>query len=339
MPLTLAPSSVVSRGRELRVPAGGAVIGGRVVESSTGDVRAVREAATGAILAHVAECGPLDVDLAVGAAQEAFRAQWQRRDHGERASMMHAIADGIVARAEELAYLESANTGKPIRDTLGGEITGAAEYFRFYAEPSLLLGSDVIPTSGELLSYTRREPYGVVGLVVPWNYPLWNAAMQVAPALAAGNCVILKPAELTPLTALALAEICAEAGLPPGVLNVVPGAGTIVGRAIVEHPAIGTVAFTGSAHAGQDVLARAATPRRGRGGAHRRRPVGPRQPARMRHLARAGHANLQAPQDGPSVRRSGERGWERRHRGLCRRTLPATGDRHGSSSGRSDRTG
>lgn len=246
-----------SRGISIVVPPTGAYIDGAFRAALDGATRPIREAATGLTMADAAECSPGDVDLAAEAATRAARG-WAMVSFAERTAIFHRVAKLIGEHLPELAHLETANTGKPIRDTLGGEIQGAAELFRHYADPSHALMSDVIGSEDQSLVYTRREPYGVVGVIVPWNYPFWNAVMQVAPAMSVGNTVVLKPSELTPLSSFALAAICQEAGVPPGVLNVVPGAGTLVGQAIVKHPMIHAISFTGSTRVGRDVLVAAA---------------------------------------------------------------------------------
>jgi betaine-aldehyde dehydrogenase len=169
---------------------------------------------------------------------------------------MRALADAIEARTEELAVLEARNAGKPIGDARG-EIGMVVETFRYYAgAPERLLGK-TIPVAGGV-DMTFREPLGVVGLIVPWNFPLTIASWKVAPALAAGNCIVLKPAELTPLTAIELEKIALEAGLPEGVLNVVAGPGSVCGARLVEHPDVAKVAFTGSTEVGRGIAAGAA---------------------------------------------------------------------------------
>jgi betaine-aldehyde dehydrogenase len=174
----------------------------------------------------------------------------------ERAALLHALADALAAQREELAVLEARNAGKPIGDARG-EMDMVAATFRYYAgAPERLLG-DTIPVAGGQ-AFTVREPLGVVGLIVPWNFPLTIAAWKLAPALAAGNTVVLKPAELTPLTALRFAEIARDAGIPEGVVNVVAGPGSVCGQRLVEHPDVAKIAFTGSTEVGRSIAAGAA---------------------------------------------------------------------------------
>ncbi|MGE0066612.1 MAG: aldehyde dehydrogenase [Solirubrobacterales bacterium] len=216
---------------------------------------AVIEPATERVMAEVPRGGAEEVDAAVARAKAAFPA-WRDVDPGDRAALMRALADAVEARGEELAVLEARNAGKPIGDARG-EIGMVVETFRYYAgAPERLLGK-TIPVAGGV-DMTFREPLGVVGLIVPWNFPLTIASWKVAPALAAGNCIVLKPAELTPLSALELEKIALAAGLPEGVLNVVAGPGSVCGQRLVEHPDVAKVAFTGSTEVGRGIAAGAA---------------------------------------------------------------------------------
>ena len=215
----------------------------------------VVEPATERVMAEVPRGGVEEVDAAVARAKAAFPA-WRAVAPADRARLLRDLADAIEARAEDLAQLEARNAGKPIGDARG-EIGMVVETFRFYAgAPERLLGQ-TIPVAGGI-DMTFREPLGVVGLIVPWNLPLTIAAWKVAPALAAGNCVVLKPAELTPLTALELEVLALDAGLPEGVLNVVAGPGSVCGRRLVEHPGVAKIAFTGSTEVGRGIAAGAA---------------------------------------------------------------------------------
>jgi betaine-aldehyde dehydrogenase len=210
----------------------------------------VVEPATEGTLAELPHAGIEETDAAVARAREAF-AGWRAVAPGERAALLRAIAGAIAARAEELARLEARNVGKPIADARG-EIGMVADTFNYYAgAPERLIG-DTIPVAGGV-DMTFREALGVVGLIVPWNFPLPIASWKVAPALAAGNTIVLKPAELTPLTALELEKIALQAGLPEGVLNVVVGPGRVVGERLVEHPDVAKVAFTGSTAVGRRI--------------------------------------------------------------------------------------
>ena len=247
-----------SRGVDVPIPPTGLYVDGAAVPAESGATLESHESATGRPIAAVAAAGAADVDRAVRAARRAYDAVWGPMPVDERAAIMRRIADLVDERRADLALLESADTGKPLHDTREGEIGEVANWFRFFADAGVRLRSDVVSGIPGHHTFTRLEPYGVVGLIVPWNYPLVCAAVKLAPALGAGNCVVLKPSELTPLSALALAQICAEAGMPPGVVNVLPGTGAEAGQALVEHPGVGKVSFTGSTRAGRDILRRAA---------------------------------------------------------------------------------
>jgi acyl-CoA reductase-like NAD-dependent aldehyde dehydrogenase len=196
-----------------------------------------------------------DADAAIARAREAFPA-WRDVQPDDRSRLLRRLADALDAEQENLAQLESKNTGKPIGDSRG-EMAMVAETFHYYAGmPERLLG-DTIPVSGGV-DVTFREPLGVVGLIVPWNFPLTIASWKMAPALAAGNTLVLKPAELTPLSALEFERIALEAGIPEGVVNVVVGPGSKVGKRLVENPDVAKVAFTGSTEVGKGIMAGAA---------------------------------------------------------------------------------
>jgi acyl-CoA reductase-like NAD-dependent aldehyde dehydrogenase len=215
----------------------------------------VIEPATEAVLAEVDRAGPAEVDAAVAVAKAASPA-WRALAPNERACTLHVIADALAEHLEELAVLEARNAGKAIADARG-EMGMVVDTFRYYAgAPERLLG-DTIPAAGGQ-AFTVREPLGVVGLITPWNFPLTIASWKLAPALAAGNTVVLKPAELTPLTALRFAELALAAGLPEGVVNVVVGPGRTCGQRLVEHPDVAKIAFTGSTEVGRSIAAGAA---------------------------------------------------------------------------------
>jgi acyl-CoA reductase-like NAD-dependent aldehyde dehydrogenase len=219
------------------------------------DTLSVIEPATEAVLEELPRAGADDVDRAVARARAAFPA-WRAMSPADRAALLRALGDAVRAHREELALLEARNAGKPIGDARG-EMDMVAQTIGYYAgAPERLLG-DSIPVSGGH-AWTVREPLGVVGLIVPWNFPLTIAAWKLGPALAAGNTVVLKPAELTPLTALRFSEIALEAGLPEGVVNVVVGPGSVCGRRLVEHPDVAKIAFTGSTEVGRSIAAGAA---------------------------------------------------------------------------------
>jgi acyl-CoA reductase-like NAD-dependent aldehyde dehydrogenase len=215
----------------------------------------VIEPATEAVLDTVARADAGDVDAAVARAREAFPA-WRAVAPAARAQLLHSLADALAERRDELALLEARNAGKPIGDARG-EMDMVVQTFRYYAgAPERLLG-DTIPAAGGH-AFTVREPLGVVGLIVPWNFPLVISAWKLGPALAAGNTVVLKPAELTPLTALRFESIAVDAGIPPGVVNIVVGPGSVCGQRLVEHPDVAKIAFTGSTEVGRSIAAGAA---------------------------------------------------------------------------------
>jgi acyl-CoA reductase-like NAD-dependent aldehyde dehydrogenase len=215
----------------------------------------VVEPATEEVFAELPQAGLEETDAAIARARDAFPA-WRAVAPGERAALLRSVAARVRDESEELARLEARNVGKPIADARG-EVGMVADVFDYYAgAPERLLG-DTIPVAGGV-DFTFREPLGVVGLITPWNFPIAIASWKLGPALAAGNTVVLKPAELTPLTAVELERIVVEAGIPEGVFNVVVGPGRLVGERIVEHPDVAKVAFTGSTEVGRRIAARAA---------------------------------------------------------------------------------
>ena len=221
----------------------------------TTDSLTVIEPATEQPLEELPRAGVEETDAAVARARAAYPS-WRAVAPADRSRLLHRLADELEAHAEELAVLEARNAGKPIADARG-EMGMVVDTFRYYAAgPERLLG-DTIPVAGGV-GMTFREPLGVVGLIVPWNFPLVIASWKVAPALAAGNTIVLKPAELTPLTAARLEGIALVAGLPEGVLNVVVGPGSVCGRRLVEHPDVAKIAFTGSTEVGRGIAAGAA---------------------------------------------------------------------------------
>ena len=215
----------------------------------------ILEPATGAVLTSIPEAGISETDEAVAAAKAAFPA-WRAVAPSDRAALLRSVAEAVAAHADELAHLESRNVGKPIGDARG-EVAMVAETFWYYAGASERLLGATIPVAGGV-DMTFREPIGVVGLITPWNFPLAIAAWKTAPALAAGNTVVLKPSELTPLTSLRLERILLDAGLPEGVFQVVAGTGPVAGERLVTHPNVGKIAFTGSTAVGRRVGALAA---------------------------------------------------------------------------------
>ncbi len=216
---------------------------------------AIVEPATEQVMAEVPRAGVEEVDAAVAAAKAAFPA-WRAVSPGDRQTILRRLADCLEAESDALATLEARNAGKPISDARG-EIGMVVECFRYYAAAPERLTGHTIPVAGGV-DLTFREPLGVVGLIVPWNFPLVITSWKTAPALAAGNTVVLKPAELTPLTAIELERIALEAGLPEGVFNVVAGPGSVCGKRLVEHPDVAKIAFTGSTEVGRGIAQGAA---------------------------------------------------------------------------------
>ncbi|MFP6579039.1 MAG: aldehyde dehydrogenase family protein [Myxococcota bacterium] len=227
-------------------------IDGRFVESLSGKSFDSINPATEEVLTSVSEGDRADIDAAVAAARAAFETgPWPRMRPRDRGRLLLKLADLISANAEELARLETLDNGKPIAETLNVDIPQAAEVFAYYAGWADKIHGETIPATNDHFTYTLREPHGVCGQIIPWNFPLLMAAWKLAPALACGNTVVLKPAEQTPLTALRLAELVAEAGFPPGVVNVVPGYGPTAGAALAAHPGVDKIAFTGSTEVGR----------------------------------------------------------------------------------------
>ena len=210
--------------------------------------------ATEEIVARVASAHASDVDAAVVAARAALDGPWGQMSARERGRLIWKLGERLMERADEVARLETLHNGKPISESRQIEIPASAECFQYYAGWADKIQGATIPVKGNYLTYTLREPVGVVAAIVPWNFPLLLASWKVAPALACGNTVVLKPASQTPLTALALGEIAQEVGLPPGVLNVITGPGSSVGQAIVEHPGIDKIAFTGDTTTGRGIM-------------------------------------------------------------------------------------
>ena len=235
-------------------------VGGEWVESSTGETLTVTSPASGEVLGEVPNASADDVDRAVRGAQAAFDGGWSDATPGERQAALLKIADLVDQHADELGRIESENVGKVLALTMSEEIPVIADNFRFFAGGARFLEGRA---AGEYMkgftSWVRREPIGVAGLIAPWNYPLYMAAWKLGPALAAGNCVVIKPSEWTPLSLLRLAELIAEAEVfPPGVFNVVTGDGVPTGDAIVRHPGIGIVSLTGDVDTGRLISRNAA---------------------------------------------------------------------------------
>ena len=215
--------------------------------------------ATGEIITSVAEADKADVDLAVKAARKAFEeGPWSKMTATDRGRVLSKLADLIMEHRDELAELETMDNGKPISDSRNVDVPLVADCIEYYAGWANKVHGETIPVPGPFLNYTLREPIGVVGQIVAWNFPMLLAAWKLGPALATGNTVVLKPAEQTPLSALRLGELCLEAGIPPGVVNVLPGFGPTAGSALVTHPDVDKIAFTGEYLTGQTIMREAA---------------------------------------------------------------------------------
>ena len=233
------------------------LIGGEWREAASGKRFATVNPANGETLAEIAEGDAPDIDAAVRAGRAALDGAWGVMSASERGKILWRIADLLVKHNDDVARLETLDAGKPIAETTRVDVALTAEVFYYYAGAATRIEGATIPVAGPYLNYTLKEPLGVVGLIVPWNFPLLIASRKIAAALAAGNAVVLKPAEETPLTALRLGEIALEAGLPPGALNVVPGFGPTAGAALVAHPGVAGIAFTGETTTGQTIMTNA----------------------------------------------------------------------------------
>jgi len=207
----------------------------------------------GSLLAEVSEAREADVDRAVAAARRAFPA-WARLAAADRGRLLLRLAEAIEAHGEELVYLETKDTGHPLRDTRGLDVPRTAATFRYFGGIADKLQGTVVPVEAGFLNYVLREPLGVVGQIVPWNFPLMFTSWKMGPALAAGNTVVLKPAELTPLSTLRVAALMQEVGFPKGVVNVLPGHGAVAGQHLAEHPGVDKIAFTGSTATGRKIV-------------------------------------------------------------------------------------
>ena len=234
-------------------------IGNGWTNAEGGRTFATANPATEEVIAEVAEARTAEIDLAVKAARAAFAdGGWRRINPHKRSRLLWRLADLVDEHADELGLLETRDNGKPYFEARRIDVPGVARTLRYYAGLADKIQGDTVPVPGPFLNYTLREPVGVVGAIIPWNFPLSMAAWKVAPALACGNAVVLKPAEQTPLTALRFGELAAEAGFPPGVLNVVPGFGETAGAALVRHPGVDAISFTGSTEVGRTVMRAAA---------------------------------------------------------------------------------
>ena len=228
-------------------------INGQFVDSMSGETLATLNPHDNSIITEVSMAGKEDVDKAVSAAEKALPA-WSRMAAMERGRILLKLADLIEANAEELARLESLDTGHPIRDSRILDVPRTAVTYRYFGGMADKFQGEQIPVEAGFLNYTLREPVGVVGQVVPWNFPLMFTSWKMAPALAAGNCIVMKPSEITPLSSLKIAELMSQAGMPDGVVNMLPGYGHIAGQYIAEHDRIAKVAFTGSTATGRKIV-------------------------------------------------------------------------------------
>jgi acyl-CoA reductase-like NAD-dependent aldehyde dehydrogenase len=231
----------------------GLFINGKEVDALSGRTYIRENPASEESFAEIAQGGKEDIDRAVEAAQNAFE-KWSRTPASERGRLIYKIAELLEKHRKELAITNTLETGKPIRESFQIEMMGVTRTFEYYAGAATKLNGESMSISENLLSLTLREPIGIVGHIIAWNFPLLLSAWKIAPALAAGCTIVLKPAEITPCGILEVARICTEAGLPSGVFNVVPGKGSVAGQRLVEHPAISKVAFTGSTEVGRHIM-------------------------------------------------------------------------------------
>ena len=236
-------------------PRNEAFIDGRFVPAASGRTYDDVAGRDGRVITKVAEGGVEDIDRAVAAARRSFEdRRWADMSPAKRKILLLKLAESMRANRDELALLESLDVGKPIRDTLSVDVPSAAKTIQWFAETIDKVYGEVGPTGPDALSLVTREPIGVVGVIVPWNYPLIVTAWKLGAALATGNSIVVKPASASPLTALRLAELAAEVGIPDGVLNVVPGPGAVLGEALARHPGVDKIAFTGSTDVGKSLL-------------------------------------------------------------------------------------
>jgi len=233
-------------------------INGEQLEAAEGRTHDVINPATEEVIASVAAAGEQDVDRAVRSARATFESdKWRKMSARQRGEAVYRLGELILKNKEELARLETLNNGKPVFESMI-DVRLAAATYKYYGGWADKIHGETIPVDGPFLNYTLREPLGVVGAIVPWNFPISLAAWKVAPALACGNTVVLKPAELTPFTAIRMAELAIEAGLPPGAFNCIPGPGSVAGSALVKHPEVDKIAFTGSTEVGKQIMRDAA---------------------------------------------------------------------------------
>jgi len=240
------------------VKPGRLIIDGKAVDAASGATFTTVNPATEEPITTVAEAGPEDVDRAVKAARAALDGAWSKMKPIDRSRVLWKVGDLVLEHADELARLETLDNGKPIFESRLVDIDMVARCFHYFSGWATKITGDTTPVNPSLFTYTLREPVGVVGAIIPWNFPMIMVGWKAAPALAAGNSIVVKPAELTPLTAIRIAELALEAGLPPGVFNVLPGKGRIAGEALVKHPGVAKLSFTGSTEVGQHLMRTAA---------------------------------------------------------------------------------
>ncbi len=228
-------------------------INGEFVDAVEGHTREVMNPHDNTILAKIQDAGPKDVDRAVAAAKKAFPL-WKKMPAAERGRLLYKLADAIEKDIDYLSTLESLDTGHPIRDTRGLDVPRTAATFRYFAGICDKIDGRVAPVEPGFLNYILREPLGVIGEIVPWNFPVMFVSWKLGPALAAGNTCVMKPAELTPLSTLRVAKLAADVGFPPGVINIIPGLGNVAGQYLAEHMDVAKVAFTGSTPVGRKIV-------------------------------------------------------------------------------------
>src|SRR2546429_213975 len=233
-------------------------IDGQFVDAESGKTFKSPNPSTGETFAEVAEADKADVDKAVAGARKAFDGKWSKMSARDRGRLLYRLSQLIERDAAQLAELETRDNGKPIREATYIDLPGVVENFEYFAGWPTKIEGETIPVPGQMFNYTLREPVGVCGQIIPWNFPLLMAAWKLAPALAAGNTVVLKPAEQTPVTAIELAKLIQEAGFPEGVVNIIPGFGETAGAALAAHKGIDKIAFTGSTEVGK-LIAKAAS--------------------------------------------------------------------------------
>ncbi len=235
------------------------LIHGAWIDAASGKAFSTINPATEEIITRVAEADAADIDAAVKSARRALEeGPWRLMTGAQRGRLLRRLADLVEQDRENLVTLEALDAGKPLAATRRQDLPAAIDCLEYYAGWADKISGEVIPARADALTYVTRQPVGVVAAIVPWNFPLMNAVWKIAPALACGCTVALKPAELTPLSALRLGELALEAGLPPGVLNIVPGFGTVAGQALIEHPGVDKISFTGSPQVGKHIMATAA---------------------------------------------------------------------------------